>query len=157
MTKKNTTELAYLRNAVQSASAVGVVIILYDLLIADLERAIIAMGQGQIEERTAEIKHAFLILQQLDGSLQIETGGEAAKNLSNFYSALRSKILEAQIKVSPEILKRQIELVLSVRKAWQQVDPANSDVASTPPESASKPRAAAAAAGAESGNSTWTA
>jgi len=164
MSKRNTTELAYLRSAVQNASAVGLVVILYDLLISDLERAIAAMATGEIEKRTTEIKHAFLVLQQLEGSLQMEAGGEAAKNLSNFYAALRCKILEAQIKVSPEILKRQIELILSVRKAWQEVDPSGPSVPTSVSQAPAhsdghKPRAAAAAAGAgtETRGTNWTA
>ena len=156
--KKNEAQLSYLRAAARSATAVGLVIILYDLLLGDLERAIAAIAEGDIEKRSAEIRHAFLVLQQLEGSLQKETGGEAAKHLANFYSALRCKILEAQIKVSPELLRRQIELILSVREAWQQAERATTSA----PQSLShsdeqQPKAAAAAAGSNAVNSNWTA
>ena len=120
--KKSQTELTFLRAAAQNASPAGLVIILYDLLVHDLEQAIAAFADKDVERRTAEIKHSFLVLQQLEGSLDGKNGGEAAKNLGAFYSVLRSKILEAHIKASPDILRRQIELVLDVRQAWQQVD-----------------------------------
>jgi flagellar protein FliS len=122
--KKSQTELTYLRAAAQNATSVGLVIILYDLLLHDLELAIAAFKDRDIEGRTKEIKHSFLVLQQLEGSLAKE-GGEAAKHLATFYSFLRSKILEAHIKASPEILRQQIELVLDVRKAWQHVEKPN--------------------------------
>ena len=161
MTKKNPTELAYLRATVQNATAVGLVIVLYDLLVADLERAIAAIAQGDIEQRTAEIKHAFLILQQLEGSLEMEKGGDAAKHLSNFYSVLRCKILEAHIKINAELLKRQIELILSVRQAWQQVDSENQGTpAAAQPSSSPEPQQARAAAASGDGATTsasWTA
>ena len=123
--KKSHTELTYLRAAAQNATSVGLVIILYDLLLHDLELAIVAFKAGDIEGRTREIKHSFLVLQQLEGSLDKENGAEAATNLAGFYSLLRSKVLEAHIKASPEILRQQIELVIEVRQAWQQVDKPN--------------------------------
>lgn len=128
---KTSTERAYQIAAVQNASAVGVVIILFDLLIADLACAINSMASGEIEKRCAELNHAFLVLQQLEGSLDMENGGEAARSFSRFYSTIRAKLLEAHIKISPAIVQRQIELLLDVRVAWQQVDqPATSHPAS---------------------------
>jgi len=160
--KKSQTELSYLRSAAQNATAVGLVIILYDLLIHDFEEALVAFANRDVEKRTADIKHSFLVLQQLEGSLDMENGGEGAKHLAAFYSALRCKILEAQIKASPEILRQQIELVLDVRQAWQQVDkpnlgPAN---ATTEPVASSEARErslAAAAGGRGVASMNWTA
>jgi len=119
---RSASERNYLNAAVQNASQVGLVIIVMDLLVADLRRVIEAMSRGEIEKRTAELNHAFLALQQLEGSLDLEHGGEAAKNFSRFYSAVRAKLLEAHIKVDPELFQRQIDLILDVRAAWEQVD-----------------------------------
>jgi flagellar protein FliS len=123
--KRTQTELAYLRAAVQDCSAVGLVIILYDQLIGDLKRTIAAMENLDVETRSAELKHGFLVLAQVQGSLDMENGGEAAKHLSRFYSAIRAAMMEAHLKVSPAILARQIELLFDVRQAWQQVDKPN--------------------------------
>jgi flagellar protein FliS len=158
--KKSQNELTYLRAAAQNATAVGLVIILYDLLTNDLEQAIAAFAD--IEKRSEEIKHAFLVLQQLEGSLDMKTGGQPAKHFSAFYSSLRSKILEAHLKANPEILKRQIELVLDVRQAWQQVDKPNlgpAYIAAEPAGSsvATEQSMAAAAAGGEAVSMNWMA
>jgi len=161
--KKSQTERSYLRSAAQNATAVGLVIILYDLLLHDLELAIAAFADRDIERRSEEIKHSLLVLQQLEGSLDHENGGEAAKHFSAFYSALRCKIFEAQLKGSPDILKQQIELVLDVRQAWQQVDQPNlgpahhatEAVVSIHPEERSV--AMAAAAGGDFISKNWTA
>ncbi len=161
--KKSQTELTYLRSAAQNATPTGLVIILYDLLIHDLEQAVAAIAERDIERRGEEIKHAFLVLQQLEGSLDMEKGGEAAKHLSRFYSVLRSKIFEAHLKASPEILKAQIELVLDVRQAWQQTDKPNLGpaYASAEPVGAGvavgSAMAAAAAGGGVAGSMNWTA
>jgi flagellar secretion chaperone FliS len=162
--KKSQTELTYLRAAAQNATAAGLVIILYDLLIHDLEQAIAALAERDIERRTGEIKHSFLVLQQLEGSLDKEAGAEAAQHLAQFYSALRSKIFEAHLKASPEILRKQIDLVVDVRQAWQQVDKPNLGPAYTPPQPVASGPArepslavAAAAGGGQPGSMNWTA
>jgi flagellar secretion chaperone FliS len=155
--KKSQTELTYMRTAAQTATPAGLVIILYDLLVHDLEQALAAFAGRDIERRTAEIKHAFLVLQQLEGSLNMEKGGEAAKTLSRFYSALRRNIFQAQLKADPDILRKQIDLVLDVRQAWQGVDKPNLE-SSTKPAASGPAAAAAAGAGAgEATSSNWTA
>ncbi len=158
--KKSQSELTYLRSAAQDATPAGLVIILYDLLVHDLEQAVAAIADHNIEARTAEIKHAFMVLQQLEGSLDAENGGPAASNLAAFYSSLRCKILEAQVKANSETLRRQIELVLDVRQAWQQVDKPNlgSDTAVASAGTSSQPAGRSmAAAAAESRSMNWTA
>src|ERR1700690_1124928 len=142
---RNNTELTYLRAAVQNASAIGLVIVLYDVLIGDLRGAIAAIANHDIEQRSKEVKHAFLVLQQLEGSLDMENGGEAATNLSRFYSTLRCNILDAHAKVSPEILNRQIQLVFEVRAAWAQADKQGT----SEPESAIPPNPESAPLGSE--------
>jgi len=123
--KRTPTELAYLRAAVQNASPVGLVIILFDQLINDLKGAIAAIEKRDVETRSAELKHGFLVLAQLQGSLDVENGGQAAVHFSRFYSAVRAAMMEAHLKVSAEILVRQIGLLLDVRQTWQQVDQPN--------------------------------
>jgi len=148
---RSQTELSYLRAKVQDASAVGLVIILFDQLITDIKRAIAAIETREIEKRCREIKHALVVLQQLEGSLDKEKGGQAAEHFSRFYSAIRSKLLEANIKVSPEILNQRMDLLFQVRRAWQQVDRAAAEplTVTTPVNSTSS--------GEESRNTDWTA
>lgn len=123
--RRTQTELAYLRAAVQNASSAGLVIILIDQLICDLKRVIAAMERHDVETRSTELKHGFLVLAQLQGSLDMENGGEAAVHFFRFYSTVRAAMMEAHLKISPEILVRQIGLLLDVRQAWQQVDKPN--------------------------------
>lgn len=118
------TDLSYRRGAVENASPVGLVIILYDLLINDLRQAVEAIAKKDIEGRSKAVKHAFLVLQQLEGSLDQENGGEAAQNLSKFYAVMRTRIFEAHMNINSEILDEQVRLLLDVRQAWEKVDPA---------------------------------
>src|SRR6266481_5374274 len=114
-------QLAYQEAAVRSASAIELVIILYDILARDLHTAIEAMDAGKIDVRSAKLKHGFLVLQQLEGTLNREEGGELATGMSRFYSMLRSQMMKAQIQQDPGILRELVELLFSVREAWVEV------------------------------------
>jgi flagellar protein FliS len=120
--KRTPTELAYVKAAVENASPAGLVVILFDQLIKDLQGAIAAMQKNNIEVRTAELNHGFLVLEQLEGSLNMESGGDAAKHLSRFYATVRAGMLNAHVQVSPGILQRQIELLFEIRQAWETAD-----------------------------------
>ena len=115
-------ELQYRRAASHDVSPVGAVLLLYDQLIKDLRKAQIAMREARPEACAGEIKHAFLVLQQLDGTLNRDTGEAFVPWLLRFYALLRGNILNAQIKSSPDALDEQITLILSVRSAWQEVE-----------------------------------
>jgi flagellar protein FliS len=115
-------ELTYRKMTVENASPAGLVVILYDVLVGDLSKTIEAIDTRNIEKRAEHLKHALLVLQQLEGSLDLERGGETARSLVEFYSYLRSKMMEAHVRASADVLHCLIELVLNVREAWQQID-----------------------------------
>lgn len=149
------TESSYRHALLENASSVGLVIILYDLLIKDLKEAIAAIERRDTEGRSGAIKHAFVVLQQLEGSLDHENGAEAARHFAGFYSFVRARIFEAHLKVSVDILNEEIDRLLKLRQAWQQVDPANPTprnvAADNPlPQSSSETEAPA-------GHASWTA
>ena len=128
----------YLQVAVAGASPVGLVVLLYERLITDLTRALAAMEKGDTEARVAQINHAFLILGQLEGSLDSSQAPEAARTQARLYSVARAKILEAQLKSDRKLLEEQIVLFNDVRAAWEQVDPARSARALHPASPPSK-------------------
>ena len=110
------------RIAAQNASPVGLTIILYDLLASDLRKGIAAIRSGDVEQRCQELNHAFLVLAQLEEALDRKQAPDTCRQLSRFYSHLRAKILEAQIKQSSPLLERLIEQIHDLRRAWQQVE-----------------------------------
>jgi len=113
----------YLQAEVAGASPVGLVVLLYDRLIMDLTRALAAIDRGDIEARAGELNHAFLILGQLEGSLDAEHAPESAQTQALFYNMARSKILEAHLKTDRKLLEQQVALFNEVRSAWEQIDP----------------------------------
>jgi flagellar secretion chaperone FliS len=113
--------LAYRETDAITTDPVGLVVVLYDILLKDLNESVAALSVGDVERRSNAIRHAFLVLQQLQGTLNFERGGVVAENLDRFYNFTRAKLLEAQIKASAETIEQQIVFVSSIREAWQQV------------------------------------
>jgi flagellar protein FliS len=130
---------AYRTSAVSSSSPVGLVVLLYEQLVKDLRHAVDAMHARDVENRTRELDHALQIVGQLQGSLNRENGGEAARNLDRFYTLLRNRLLQAQLQVSPEILDEQIAVLLDLREAWLQLDGQNTPSHPTAPSPAPSP------------------
>jgi flagellar protein FliS len=117
-----TASLLYRRSATQHATVVGLVIALHDTLIGDLQRAAAAMEQDDIETRCNELIHGFQVLTQLDAMVDMNNGGEAAVKIRRFYSHIRGQMLTAQFKLDPQMLYAQVDAILTVREAWEQVD-----------------------------------
>jgi flagellar secretion chaperone FliS len=115
-------QLAYQEAAVRNANAIELVIVLYDILASDLHSAIEAMMAGNIELRSSRLKHGFLALQQLEGSLNLDEGGELATNMSRFYSMLRGQMMMAQGRQDPAVLEELVRLLFSVREAWVELN-----------------------------------
>ena len=113
---------SYREAAVRGASPVRLVICLYEQAIEDLRRAVIAQEKGDIEARTRGINHSLTVIAQLQGSLDMEHGGDVAKNLARFYSLVRAGLLEAQVKQSTRILEQQISQLTIVHEAWLEVE-----------------------------------
>jgi flagellar protein FliS len=114
-------QLAYQEAAVRNANPIDLVIMLYDILARDLHSAIEAMEAGNIELRSAKLKHGFLALQQLEGSLNMD-GGEMATSMSRYYSMLRAQMMKAQIQQDAGMLRELVQLLFSVREAWDELN-----------------------------------
>ena len=113
---------SYREVAVRGASPVRLVICLYEQAIEDLRCAVIAMEKGDIETRTRGINHALTVIAQLQGTLDMERGGDVARNLARFYSLVRAGLAEAQVTQSSRILEQQISQLATVHEAWLEVE-----------------------------------
>jgi flagellar protein FliS len=117
-----TTELSYRKSAIAGASPIGLLIALFDTLVGDFHRAAAAIRQNDIETRCRELNHAAFVVGQLGDWVDLKSGGESAETLARFYAYLRAKMIEAAATKSASLLEAQIEMILHVRSAWQQLD-----------------------------------
>jgi flagellar protein FliS len=116
------TEMSYNLSAIEGASSIGLMVVLFDTLGRDLRRAVAALNKKDIEARCKELNHATLVLGQLDSWVDLDKGGESARNLAGLYAYLRAKMMEAAVSQSAKPLEAPIEMILRVRTAWHKLD-----------------------------------
>lgn len=128
--------LSYREAAARGATPVQLVLFLYEQALADMRRALVALQRGNVEARTREINHAIVVIGHLHATLDMDRGGEVAKNLARFYGTLRQGLVDAQCRQSAELLQQQISYLELVREAWLEVQRATA-LAAQPPAPAS--------------------
>jgi flagellar protein FliS len=113
---------------------------LYDGVIAAMQRAVTAIEARDIPQKCAHLNRAQAIIAQLEGTLNFEGGGEVAQTLKSLYVYARAQMLKANIENAPEILRSLTDRFATVREAWYEADHRPSPAATTRP-SESIPRA----------------
>jgi flagellar protein FliS len=108
--------------AVRNASPVGLVILLYETIVASLLRAQEALQQNSAEKCAGELYHVLAVIGQLQATLDRQRGGEVAANLDRFYNVMRNQVLEASLKSSIPLLQELVGHFTSLKEAWQQVE-----------------------------------
>ena len=124
---------AYRQFSVQGATPLGLVVMLYDGAIAAMQRAVTAIEAHDIQKKCDHLKRAMAIIVQLEGTLNMQLGGEVAQTLKALYVYARGQAVKANIENSPEILRALIEKLSTVRAAWYQADHRPSTSPPAPP------------------------
>ena len=116
----------YRQHALDGASAVDLVVALYDGIVRFLNEAMRAVDRGDADGRRYAVKRALDIIIHLQARLRMDVGGAPAKALAEFYAAVFAQILQASRSASKARFAHAADCVKNVREAWRQVarDPA---------------------------------
>jgi flagellar protein FliS len=112
---------SYQEHALESASAVDLVVALYDGIIRFLHAASAAVDRGDEAGRRAASKRALDIIIHLQARLRMDVGGRPAQALGEFYATVFAQILQASQSASRQKFEHAIECVRNVRDAWREV------------------------------------
>ena len=103
------------------ASAIDLIVALYDGILRFLNQALAAVERGDAEARRTAVKRALDIIIHLQARLRMDVGGRPAQALSEFYASIFAQILQASQSASKSKFEHAIECVRNVRDAWKQV------------------------------------
>ncbi len=118
----------YLENMVLTSNPVRQVIFLYEKAIACLEEAGEIMEKGLQDHESVKIKYENLgrateILTLLKAMLNMEEGGDIAKNLSEIYQALLNDLVRITAKGDePETIKKMVKVLKDLKESWEEVE-----------------------------------
>jgi flagellar protein FliS len=118
----------YLGNAVTTASPQRLLVMLYDRLALDLERAERALTDGDRAGANEQLQHAQEIVLELQASLRVEIW-DGGPRLAALYTWLLTELIRANVKGSARVVGDCRKIVEPLRDAWRE---AAASLASSP-------------------------
>ncbi len=109
----------YMGDTVSTASPQQLLVMLYDRLALDLERAQQAVAGGDRQEATAQLQHAQDIVLELLASLRVDVW-EGGPRLASLYSWLLTELVQANVKADRNRVASCLAVVEPLRDAWRQ-------------------------------------
>jgi len=109
-------------SAVNSASPLQLILLLYDGAIGSLATAKGHMQDMKFAEKGRLISKAIGIIEGLRSVLDFEKGGEISKNLNDLYEYMKHRLTMANLKNDPEGPAEVIRLLNDLRTAWAKLD-----------------------------------
>jgi flagellar protein FliS len=113
--------LAYQENRVMTQTPGRVVVMLYEGAVKFLKQAIREMEAGQYIEKGKSINRAVDIIQELNVTLNMEAGGEIAKNLRQLYAFMLDRLFQANIRKDAGMIRETIKVLEGLNESWKAV------------------------------------
>lgn len=116
----DTARARYLADAVATATPARRIVLLYDRLWLDIQRAQAAQDSGDVTARD-HLQHAQQIVAELLGSLDVGAWSGAA-DLASLYSYLLRELIGEVLEPRPGRLAGATKIVSDLRSSWQQAE-----------------------------------
>ena len=113
---------AYKKASVNTLDQNKLIIMLYDGAIKNANFAVQYMESGEIEKVHDSLIKTKNIVTELLATLNMEQGGEIAKNLKSLYSYMFSQLIEANMEKKAQPIVVVIELLKELRVAWVEIN-----------------------------------
>ena len=113
---------AYKKASVNTLDQNQLIIMLYDGAIKNASFAVEHMKSGEIEKVHNCLIKAKNIVTELMATLNMEKGGDVAKNLQSLYSYMFSQLIEANMEKKTQPIVVVIELLKELRVAWVEIN-----------------------------------
>ncbi|MCW2684498.1 MAG: fliS [Blastococcus sp.] len=108
----------YLGDTVATASPQQLLVMLYDRLALDLERAQKAAAAGEREAASEQLQHAQEIVIELLSSLEVDAW-EGGPRLAALYNWLITELIQANVKMDTNRISSCRQVVEPLRDAWR--------------------------------------
>lgn len=112
----------YRKNAVNGASPLELVVLLYDGAIKFCELAKVAMAANDRFAKNANLLKAQRIITELTSCLDLKQGGEIAQNLLSLYTFAYNQLVAANIEERPELIDQSVKVLASLRESWSELE-----------------------------------
>jgi flagellar secretion chaperone FliS len=114
---------AYQKAAVNTVDQRKLILMLYDGAIKFLTHAIEKMQKNDVYEAHTNLIRGKSIIAELLSSLNLDNGGDIARNLQRLYAYMFNELIDANLNKDPERVQRVVHLLKELRTAWQNLKP----------------------------------
>ena len=109
----------YLGNGIATASPQQLLVMLYDRLALDLERAQEALTRSDREAASEQIQHAQEIIIELRATLKVDVW-DGGPRLAALYNWLLTELIQANVKLDTNRISSCRQVVEPLRDAWRE-------------------------------------
>ena len=112
---------AYLQTRVTTTGQGEILLLLYDGCINFLHKAKDCLAANDMAGKGNYISKALDIVEELTNTLDMETGGPIAGNLLELYRFCARRLIQANIKKSPEIVDEVVNILGGLQSAFEAI------------------------------------
>ncbi|MCW5936610.1 MAG: flagellar export chaperone FliS [Fimbriimonadaceae bacterium] len=112
----------YRKTAIEGATPLGLVVMLYDGAFRFIEAGRQAMRKEDAFAQNQALQKAQKIVSELMACLDMEKGGEVAQNLFALYAFCYDRLVMANIERREEALDETVHVLSQLREAWSELD-----------------------------------
>jgi flagellar protein FliS len=106
---------------IRTATPEMVIVKLYEGALRFIRAARAHQEAGQIAGRATAIAKALAIVNELQHSLNLERGGEIARNLDSLYFFVTDRLLEANLRGTTAPLDVATSILSTLNEAWVEI------------------------------------
>ena len=123
----NNAYTAYQRTNINTASRGRLIVLLYEGAVKQLtQAAALFEPDGKLQAKNIEqfgncIQKAEAIISELEVSLDMEKGGEIAKNLMSLYLYFNEELMQANISKDKEKIMAILKMLKDLTESWRQI------------------------------------
>jgi flagellar secretion chaperone FliS len=111
----------YRNNVVTTQTPGTLIVMLYEGAIRFLEQSLVALEARQPAEKGRCVVKAIDILEELNLSLDVESGGQIAENLRRLYGFMIRHLTQAHAQNDGAKIREVVELLRDLNEGWKAV------------------------------------
>ncbi|MBI9074753.1 MAG: flagellar export chaperone FliS [Desulfatibacillum sp.] len=112
---------AYRKTNVETADPKKLVIMCYDGAIFNLKMAKERYVEHNYEAKSSALSKAMLIIGELNSALDMDKGGDIAKNLKSIYDYMVRRLTEGDIRGDLKAFDEVIHMLEELGSAWKEI------------------------------------
>jgi flagellar secretion chaperone FliS len=111
----------YKRSNIETAGKLDLIIMCYERAIQLLSQIKDHVQENEKAKKALKVKKALDIISELQGCLDMEKGGQIARNLDSLYSYLTKRLLVGDIRKDLSVYDEAIYILSELKEAWQTI------------------------------------